>query len=152
MPTFDVHTGMLIGLPLLVISWVLIQLLGRVFLSYGKGRAEKMIADPEERVGAIDGLNQTIEFWHSLFIPGLAVVVLGWAAMFMFTGWTTSGQDNPVQEMEQEGPGELYTGENNPRTADDRVREEGRAIQEEQFENLDEFRNEFFDKRKKEDE
>jgi hypothetical protein len=63
--------------------------------------------------------------------------------VFIFNGWTINQPGADVKEMEQAAPGSLYSNETDSFTAHEHIREDGRKIQKEQMESLEDFREDF---------
>ena len=146
MPSLELRTNLLYGLGIMLICWLITFMVIQLCLMWANGRASRY-----DNLGALDNLRHTKEWVNSLRLPSLGVVLLLWCLAFAMTGWVFNGSsDDPVGTLVEEPaePGQLYTGSNNPETRTDELRKEGVLLQKEEMEALDDFRTDFFDKRK----
>ncbi len=142
----DLRSSFLFGLAILLAVWSVAVIIVKLSLAWMNSRAARY--DNEE---ALKSLRHTREWLNSLMLPTLMCIVLLWALSFVMTGWVISGSsDDPagVLEEEPEQPGQLYTGDNNPKIRTEELRKEGDELMKERKKTLDDFRKDFFDKRK----
>jgi len=146
MPPIELRSNFLFGLVILLAVWLVAVVIVRLALAWMNSRAARY--DNEE---ALKGLRHTKEWFNSLLLPSLFVIVVLWGLAFVMTGWVFSGSsDDPAGILEEEPvqPGQLYTGDNNPKVRTEELRKEGDELMKERKETLDDFRKDFFDKRK----
>ena len=146
MPPVELRSNFLFGLVILLAIILLAIMLVRLWLAWANSRAARY----DDEV-ALKRLRHTKEWFNSLLLPILCSVVVLWALAFIMTGWVISGSsEDPVGVLEEtpEQPGQLYTGDNNPKIRKEELRQEGDELIKERKETLDEFRENFFDTRK----
>lgn len=145
MPPLDFRSNLLFGLFIILSGWLVFVVITRLVLAWLSGRAARY--DNEE---ALTGLRHTREWFDSLLLPSLVVIVVLWGLAFVMTGWVFhSSSEDPAGTLEEVvAPGQLFTGDNNPKTRTEELRKEGTELQNQQMNKLNDFRKEFFENRK----
>jgi len=71
----------------------------------------------------LDSAANTLKIAYWMLVTLCCLV---WLIAFIFTGWSTTQPDTPINELEANTPGELFSGENSPEVAGKRLNEEAR--------------------------
>lgn len=145
----ELRSNFLFGLVILLAMWLVAAVLVKLALAWMSGRVVRY--DSEETLMSTKGLQCTREWCNSLLLLSLCIIVVLWGFAFVMTGWVISGSsDDPAGTLEEEPeqPGQLYTSDNNPKVRKEELRQEGDELMKERKETLDDFRKDFFDKRK----
>lgn len=82
--------------------------------------------------------------FNAVYTFAFGAAVTGFVLAVLWFGWFTPPEENAAGRTEPQPQGQLRMGVNNPEQSDQRIRDEGDALQEQHGRDLDAFREDFF--------
>jgi len=150
MPPLEVNYSWFVGLAITLACWLATAILIKLALGWSQGRAERY--DNRE---AMDGIRHTREWIRSLLAPSLFIILVVWVLAFVSLGGIKQVQDHEDKAGELKPTveaGKLFQGKNNPATRAEELREEGDELIDQRVDELDDFRQDFLNKKGEKDE
>jgi hypothetical protein len=142
---------MLYGCAIAVFVWAAVWVVIRTICNTAINHARDMIVDGRraEGSGALEEATAARQAIFRWFMPSFVILCCVMVVIVGTTAWVVGPAEIPAGQLEEQPaePGRLYTGENSPEIRGPEIREEGRNIQDDSMEDLDEFRENFFNRR-----